>query len=280
MSADQAAILESIRDIIAGVPPEQAPETPVAANDDVLDLTQMVNDDGSITEIKPKSKRKEAKKAELAPEPVVEKIIKKEPEPEPEPQPQPKFEPEPEPEVDSIFKEDPVFSGKSSSDDILSEIDALLNEDDDAKEASQSEKNVTQKADDIFVELAEIDRKQKELEKEIIPEPSIILPPEPAPVFEPVEEFAPINLKEEVKTMTNDVVSETSISAAKSSIASLMSKLDETKKAAPAFKSGETVEDIVSEMLKPMMKDWLDNNLPKLVNQIVEREIAKIMSNK
>jgi cell pole-organizing protein PopZ len=265
MSADQAAILESIRDIIAGNPPEVS----APADDDVLVLTQMVNDDGSVTEIKPKSKKKEAKKEEKPAEPVIEKVVEKKPGPVAEPAPEP----------------------KSSSNDILSELDALLNE--NVEEKPDSAPTIQTKEEDIFIELAEIDKKQAELEKTIAPEPSIVLPQEPetksepipepkieTPAFEPVEDFAPINLKEEVKTMTEEVVSETSISAAKSSIASLMSKLDETKKGAPAFKSGETVEDIVAQMLKPMMKDWLDNNLPKLVNQIVEREIAKIMSSK
>ena len=50
----------------------------------------------------------------------------------------------------------------------------------------------------------------------------------------------------------------------------------DTEPSAP-FRSGETVEDLVTEMLKPMMKEWLDNNLPKLVEDVVQREIKKIM---
>ena len=32
----------------------------------------------------------------------------------------------------------------------------------------------------------------------------------------------------------------------------------------------------VREMLKPMLKDWLDRNLPDMVEELVTREIARI----
>jgi len=39
---------------------------------------------------------------------------------------------------------------------------------------------------------------------------------------------------------------------------------------------GKTIEDLVREMLRPMLKDWLDRNLPPLVERLVEREIARL----
>lgn len=44
----------------------------------------------------------------------------------------------------------------------------------------------------------------------------------------------------------------------------------------PAFRSGATIEDMVAELLKPMMKEWLDANLPAIVERIVEREIKRL----
>jgi len=44
----------------------------------------------------------------------------------------------------------------------------------------------------------------------------------------------------------------------------------------PVMASGNTVEGMVLEMLKPMMKDWLDKNLPSIVERIVTIEIRKI----
>ena len=42
------------------------------------------------------------------------------------------------------------------------------------------------------------------------------------------------------------------------------------------FRSGYTVEDLVVEALKPMLKEWLDANLPALVEDLVDREIRRI----
>jgi cell pole-organizing protein PopZ len=39
---------------------------------------------------------------------------------------------------------------------------------------------------------------------------------------------------------------------------------------------GRSLEDIVKEMLRPMLKDWLDKNLPPLVERYVEREIVRL----
>lgn len=39
---------------------------------------------------------------------------------------------------------------------------------------------------------------------------------------------------------------------------------------------GRTLEDIVMEMLKPMVKDWLDANLPAIVEEKVEEEVQRV----
>jgi cell pole-organizing protein PopZ len=39
---------------------------------------------------------------------------------------------------------------------------------------------------------------------------------------------------------------------------------------------GRSLEDIVKEMLRPMLKEWLDKNLPPMVESFVEREIVRL----
>lgn len=39
---------------------------------------------------------------------------------------------------------------------------------------------------------------------------------------------------------------------------------------------GRTLEDIVVEMLKPMIKDWLDTNLAQIVEEKVEEEVQRV----
>lgn len=40
--------------------------------------------------------------------------------------------------------------------------------------------------------------------------------------------------------------------------------------------NGPTLEDLVRQMLRPMLKTWLDNNLPSLVERLVRAEIERV----
>jgi uncharacterized protein len=42
-------------------------------------------------------------------------------------------------------------------------------------------------------------------------------------------------------------------------------------------KNARTLDDLVSEMLRPMLKAWLDDNLPDLVERIVRDEIERVV---
>ena len=44
----------------------------------------------------------------------------------------------------------------------------------------------------------------------------------------------------------------------------------------PETPGSDTLEGLVREMLKPMLRQWLDANLPELVETMVAREIARI----
>ncbi|NJM49757.1 MAG: DUF2497 domain-containing protein [Sphingomonadales bacterium] len=58
---------------------------------------------------------------------------------------------------------------------------------------------------------------------------------------------------------------------------SALQTLSEPGAAPQIVKSGETsLEGLVREMMKPMLKQWLDTNLPVIVESMVEREIARI----
>lgn len=44
----------------------------------------------------------------------------------------------------------------------------------------------------------------------------------------------------------------------------------------PEVAGADTLEGLVRDMLKPMLTQWLDTNLPRIVEGIVEREIERI----
>ncbi len=44
----------------------------------------------------------------------------------------------------------------------------------------------------------------------------------------------------------------------------------------PAAPQGNPLEDMVREMLRPILKQWLDDHLPGIVDEHVKREISRI----
>lgn len=84
----------------------------------------------------------------------------------------------------------------------------------------------------------------------------------------PVEAFVSRN----VTQPTNPILSEDATSASRQSLAALSALLVKSDD-----EPGEnTLEGLVREMLRPMMKEWLDQKLPVLVERLVEKEIARI----
>jgi cell pole-organizing protein PopZ len=88
-------------------------------------------------------------------------------------------------------------------------------------------------------------------------------PPEPpAPVAAPAPAPAP-------KPVAEGLVSAPAAAAA----AAAFGRLTSATLMPPA---GRTLEDVVSELLRPMLQQWLDENLPEIVQTAVDAEVARI----
>lgn len=46
----------------------------------------------------------------------------------------------------------------------------------------------------------------------------------------------------------------------------------------PEVAGSDTLEGMVRDMLRPMLREWLDANLPRMVEDMVQREITRITS--
>ncbi|WP_420469684.1 DUF2497 domain-containing protein [Brevundimonas sp. FT23042] len=113
--------------------------------------------------------------------------------------------------------------------------------------------------------------------------------PEPFPA-EPVSEsvFAPppeVHTPEHPSVPTTNydsLVGESAAASAASAFAGLAASFQKPASApAPAapdmnFLSGNSVEAMVAEMLRPMLKEWLDANLPGIVEAQVRKEVERI----
>ncbi|WP_332888447.1 DUF2497 domain-containing protein [Allosphingosinicella deserti] len=91
-------------------------------------------------------------------------------------------------------------------------------------------------------------------------------PPPPAPEDDVLELSDPVD-------EGHGLVSEDAAAASARSLAAL-SALKESSQALP--QGDGPLEAVVREMLKPMLKDWLDQHLPDMVEELVTREIARI----
>jgi hypothetical protein len=70
------------------------------------------------------------------------------------------------------------------------------------------------------------------------------------------------------------LVSDDAAIASRQSLAALASLRAAATEAAPT--DDAALGAAVREMLKPLLKDWLDRNLPDMVEELVTREIARI----
>jgi uncharacterized protein len=103
---------------------------------------------------------------------------------------------------------------------------------------------------------------------EAIESPPVVEAPRAAPAPSP----APAPIQHTVTpTMTPEtIISTPTASAAAGAMARLAGSLRISEL------PGQTVEGVVRELLKPMLKEWLDRNLPSIVESRVEAELERI----
>lgn len=132
--------------------------------------------------------------------------------------------------------------------------------------------------EDAVLELTdEVVEEEPEPEPESEPEPDIETEPETEPEIEPEEVVDTDVAIDDVDPASDDDVL-TSDEAANFSMGQfgVLSNLLTTGYQG----AGNTLEDLVREMLRPMLKEWLDKNLPPIVERMVAKEIARLARTK
>ncbi|MHC4043661.1 PopZ family protein [Bradyrhizobium sp. 23AC] len=156
--------------------------------------------------------------------------------------------------------------------------------------------------DDIDALLAGLDTattapEVREPEPEPEPEPDVLeltdemamdpTPPPPPPSFRKVEprddlefaesppprptpppSYAPVDFDAPPLPPQQPMLAQSTVSAVESAFNSLAHTV--------LSSNARTLEDLVKEMLRPMLKSWLDDNLPGLVERIVKAEIERV----
>jgi cell pole-organizing protein PopZ len=80
--------------------------------------------------------------------------------------------------------------------------------------------------------------------------------------------FEPPPLYESPAAPPQQILSRSTVSAVESAFNTLANTV--------LSNNARTLEDLVKEMLRPMLKSWLDDNLPGLVERIVKAEIERV----
>lgn len=91
--------------------------------------------------------------------------------------------------------------------------------------------------------------------------------PKPAPEPEPIKESVDIDMED------TGIVSQKAAEATLSSLSKLTGNMPINRREGY---NGVTVEDIVRELLNPMLRDWVDGNLSPMVERLVQKELEKL----
>jgi uncharacterized protein len=89
-----------------------------------------------------------------------------------------------------------------------------------------------------------------------------------SPVYESPPAYEPPPFESAAAPAPQQILSRSTVSAVESAFNSLANTV--------LSNNARTLEDLVKEMLRPMLKSWLDDNLPGLVERIVKAEIERV----
>jgi len=192
--------------------------------------------------------------------------------------------PEPEPELDSAPDE-------TISEDDLDKLFASAGNDEaeaapEPEPEPEEEEDVLDLTDELVAEdpplveglgdegdlaFADPDDGEVEMIEELEPEPEPLPPPAPKPVAaapQPAPEPRPFVAPPMPAVETEHLVSQ----ATEGFVTSAFNDLALTV----LNRNARTVEDLVQDMLRPMLKSWLDQNLPTMVERMVRAEIERV----
>ncbi|MHB2166158.1 PopZ family protein [Alsobacter sp. R-9] len=114
----------------------------------------------------------------------------------------------------------------------------------------------------------------REVEEPLLVVPPHLLKPEPAPPPAPAPAPAPVfeepapRFAAPPPPLEDSLLSEATNASVSAAFGALTSTI--------ITQNARTLEDLVKDMLRPMLKAWLDENLPGLVERLVKAEIERV----
>lgn len=167
-----------------------------------------------------------------------------------------------------------------SMEEILASIRRIISEDGATVEPTPADPNAEPAPEPApMIDMAQMDAEPPVLElvEEVLEDGSVenIVPqqdyqPEPVIVTAPPPEALP----RDNSRLLSDTAAQASANALNNLSRLVGGNININSQ--PIGAGHKTLESMVAELLRPILKDWLDRNLPAIVERIVQKEIQKI----
>jgi len=191
-------------------------------------------------------------------------------------------EPEPQPEVAEVAEEEEILE-LTDEEEVLELTDEVQDDgtvvnlntgeevpEDDAPDEVFEEPQAEDE-EEIELEMVDSDEPTEETEENIAePEPQPEAEPEPVSIAEP----EPVDAL--AAEAADRLVSENPAMNSVASLSALAAAVDTHRRAVDPSIGPRTIEDLVKDVMRPMIREWLDDNLPSLVERMVGREIERL----
>jgi cell pole-organizing protein PopZ len=109
------------------------------------------------------------------------------------------------------------------------------------------------------------------------PEPPVVVVAEPPPLpppapLAPTPEPAPV-----APPLSADALLAPAVAAAAAASVSQLVRAVASERGSAVHRGGPSIEDVVREELRPLLKEWLDQHLPGIVDRLVRAEIERVV---
>lgn len=158
-------------------------------------------------------------------------------------------------------------SAEPSMEDILSSIKRIIAEDGDGGPQARPRRTPR------VATTAAIPR-----DGEIAAEPEVLELSDLAPAGDTDDDFEPAPAS--APTRPDQIVSQDALASSRGALNALTRMVAKPEGDAAPIGDGTSMEAFVAELLRPLLREWLDANLPELVEAMVAKEIARITGNR
>ena len=185
-------------------------------------------------------------------------------------------------------------SDETSMDDILANIRRVISEEDEeVAEGTTAEPNAEGEGESTR-QRALPEEPQEELDKAVasepisevelpelepidVPEPTDILEPSPLDATDYPSEDDVLELSEAMIAPANELMSGRTTQTSSDVLGELARAIMNRREMGLGDKD-VTLEGMVREMMRPLLREWLDRNLPYLIERLVKKEIDKMVN--